>query len=292
MSKRILQHYLVCVGVCLGLLATGQIFLADRLEAATYRKATEGNEVVMNKLYPKKKKFELAADGGKVLNQSYVDSYIAHLSGTYFMSEEWGFSADLGIVINKDKIERQCIETFYNDPKSIIGNECAATGNPDEDLAAGSDGNYGPAYVPIRELKYLIAGNAIWNPIYGKQIIGRAATSYFDLYLSFGGGVVMSSYYPQQEILKNDKYARGIFDSKNPANNPGATPDEDYAYGTAGRPDPISKISPMICGSVGQKYHFAKQFIFRIEVKNYILLATEEGFETFFTLWGGLGVRL
>ena len=265
----------------------------DVLQAAAYRKATEGKEVVLNKLFPKKKKFELAADGGKILNQSYIDSYIGHFGGTYYPSEEWGYGADIGIAINSDKDERKCIETFYNDPEHRIkGAPCGSQGNPEEDLASGSEANYGPAYVPITELKYLITGMAYWNPIYGKQLLVRSATSYFDLFLAFGGGVAMLNFYPQQETLNNLKPARGSFTKGQDSTNPGCALGEENCYDVEGRPTPQAKTVPVIAAAIGQKYHFAKRFVFRVELKDYILLATEQGFETFFTLWGGLGVRL
>lgn len=272
------------------------ITFADVSQAAAYRKATEGKEVVLNKLYPKKKKFELAGDFGQILNQSYISSWLMHFGGTYYASEEWGYGADFGIALNSDKGERTCIETFYNDPNHAGIPVCGAQGDPNSDFV-GSDGkpngaNYGPAYVPITELKYLITGMAYWNPIYGKQLLARSATNHFDIFLAFGGGVAMLNFYPQEEVLKNGKPSRGTFDKNNPSADPGARLDEDYAYGTEGRPEPVAKTSPVIAGAIGQKYHFAKRFVLRVELKNYILLATEQGFETFFTLWGGIGVRL
>ena len=56
---------LVTVAACL-CLSSGQSY------GVTYRKATEGKEVVKNKLYPKRKKVEISVPNlGIVMNQSY-----------------------------------------------------------------------------------------------------------------------------------------------------------------------------------------------------------------------------
>lgn len=285
-----MKTYLLCFIVA-------GFILAEVSEAAVYRKATEGNAVVMNKLYPKKKKFELDLDGGEILNQSYIQSFVVHAAGTYFMSEVWGVGVDFVYSINMDKNERKCVETFYNNPNDVAMPVCQSEGGPEDprsldDPNAKVWANYGPGYVPIREMKYMIAANVIWTPVYGKQLLLLSATSYFDLFFSFGGGVAMSDYYPQQEILHNGKMSRGRFDTVDRANNPGAEASETDSYGVAGRPPFESKVSPMVCASIGQRYHFGKKFTLKAELKNYMLVATEQGFETFFTLWGGVGIRL
>ena len=47
----------------------------------------------------------------------------------------------------------------------------------------------------------------------------------------------------------------------------------------------------MINLGLGQKFHFMKRFHIKAELRNYTLLATPTGFDNFFTLWGGIGVR-
>ena len=38
--------------------------------------------------------------------------------------------------------------------------------------------------------------------------------------------------------------------------------------------------------------HFYERFYFKAELRNYTLLQTEAGYDTFFMLWAGLGARL
>jgi len=267
--------------------------------ATSFAKVTEGQEVVMNKLYPKTGRFELNGDFGLVLNQSYVRTFLAHGSINYYFNEVWGMGLEGAFGLNSDKGERGCIENFYNDPDGDIAAECASDGSPPlRDDGGTSRANFGPAYVPIRELKYLVAGNLIWNPAYGKQLIFLSATTYFDLFLSFGGGIAVSDFYPLSEQLANGRDARGDFpEATAPAGTPtpGVDPrDPDYAdyIGVAGRPVPEQQMKPVVTFGFGQRYHFMKRASLKIELRNYTLLGTDSVFETFFALWGGLGVRI
>lgn len=259
-----------------------------------YRKAVEGKENVKDKLYPKKKKFELnIPNAGLVLNQSYVNTFLIGGGFTYFRTEEWGFGLDFTLASNSDKPERECIETFYNDPLDEIGEPCGGS-----DVIAGTSGNYGPAYVPIREIQNIIAVNLAWNPVYGKQLIFLSATSYFDLFVDMGLGLVSSRYYPKEEILRNGSKSRGQFneDGSNPgpAGDPahiGADVNEDYAYGSSGRPDPENQTNVAAIFSVGPKFHFADRFHIKLFLRNITLLGTPTGFENIFALYGGAGMR-
>lgn len=269
--------------------------LAAQSSSQSYKKAAEGDEVVKSKLFPKKGKIELnGPNAGAILNQSYVDTYLLHGGLTYFSSETWGFGLEGMYAINSDNAARYCIERFYNDPKSEVTAQCDT-----EDVAEGSNlqgatrANYGPAYVPIREVKYAVAGTAIWNPVYGKQLFFLSATGYFDLYLTMGAGLLFSDFYPEQSILKNGNQSRGAFPpegSGGPAL--GASVAEVDSWGEAGRPIPEQTTDFMIVTGVGQKYHFSKRFNFKVELRNYLLLGTPSGFDLFFTLWGGLGMRI
>ncbi len=261
-----------------------------RAEEDDYRKAVEGEDVVRNKLFPKKGRIELnGPDVGVILNQSYVNTFLFHGGLNYYFSEVWGFGAEVALAINNDKNERNSIENFYNNPRKSPGPQYG----PDDQVPAG--GNYGPAYVPIRELKYIIAGNAIWNPVYGKQIMLLRATAYFDVFVTIGGGMAFSDYYPLSTELRNGKPSRGTFPESG-TGGPGARPGETDAdgnllYGTEGRPDVVNAANPLVNFGVGQKYHFAKRFNVKAELRNYTLLGTDSGFDNFFTLWGGFGMR-
>lgn len=270
-------------------------FVAPSASAAVggYRKATEGDDVVKNKLYPKKGRVELNGPNvGLILNQSYIDTYLVSGGFNYFWSETWGFGLDLSFALNKDRPERDCIENFYNDPDYEIGPEC---GGPDEVTDAngnGLNGNFGPAYVNIREYNMLFTGNAVWNPIYGKEIFFMSAVMNFDVYLNFGGGLAMSTFYQLETDLVNGKPSRGSFPAPGQTGDrPGAEPSEEDSYGKAGRPTAQKQTNVFLDAGVGQKIHFAKKFHFKGELRNHLVLGTPGGFDMFFTLTGGFGMR-
>jgi outer membrane beta-barrel protein len=258
-----------------------------------YRKATEGDDVVKNKLYPKKGRVEISGPNfGLILNQSYVDTYLVNGGFNYFWSETWGFGLDLTIAMNKDRAERQCIENFYNDPDYEIGPECGEPDNVTDANGNGLKGNYGPAYVNIREYNTLITGNAVWNPIYGKEIFFMSAVMNFDVYVNMGAGLAMSTFYQLDTDLANGKPSRGSFPAPGQTGDrPGAEPEEEDSYGTAGRPTAQKQSNVFLDAGVGQKIHFAKKFHFKGELRNHLVLGTPGGFDMFFTLTGGFGMR-
>jgi outer membrane beta-barrel protein len=256
-----------------------------------YKKATEGDDVVKNKLYPKKGKVELNLPNvGMILNQSYLDTYIVNGGINYFWSEVWGAGIDFSYAINKDRGERECVESFYNDPDYQVDQECGG----EENLTGRA--NYGPAYVNIREYNSIISANAIWNPIYGKEIFFLSAVGYFDVYATFGAGLASTTFYPQSTTLRNDRESRGTFPATGTAGAPGASPtetDEDgrLLYGKEGRPDPVKETKIVLEAGAGQKFHFGKALSFKLELRDHLVLGTPGGFDMFFTLWGGLGLR-
>jgi outer membrane beta-barrel protein len=272
--------------------------LAVGTSAFAYDKAVESNEVVLNKLFPKKGKTELDMKLGVVLNSSYTQTFLANGGISYFWSEEWGFNVEASYAIVSDKNERKCVETFYNDPNFAVADECGEDPPDDPD----GDANWGPAYVPIRQLKYMFTANAVWNPVYGKQIILLSATNYFDFYLLMGGGIAMSDFYPKQTTIGDtDTSSRnGSFCVKkeaapnkpggcDPSTNPGTT--DDQYIGESGRPAPQSETNVLMHLAVGQRFHFLKRFVVNASLDNYTLLGTEAGFDNFLTLMGGVGVR-
>ncbi len=253
-----------------------------------YQRASDGTEVVLRKTYPKKSRIEVEGSGGMVLNQSYISTLLFGGGVNYFWSEEWGVGVEAMIASNSDKSERECLEKFFNDPDNVVGTEC---GEPGE---LQGRANYGPAYVPIRQTDTLLGVHAIWNPVYGKQIILLRAVTHFDLYFLAGGGVAMSTFWKQQTTLKGTSRSnRGSFnaDTTITTGNPGATATETDLYGTAGRPDAEASTSIQGTFAVGQKYHFTKNMHARIELRNYLLIGTSSGFDNFFALTGGVGFR-
>jgi outer membrane beta-barrel protein len=289
---RLLKNSLLPLVVTVGVAVTFAVFASSRVYA--YDRATEDRDNVKNKLYAKNKKLQLEGRAGFILNQSYMNTLLANAQISYFFSEEWGFSIEGSMAMNSDKNERGCIETFYNDPHQAVGPECGDEAALEEGRAQEQDpkqANFGPAYVPVRELKYIFDVNALWNPIYGKQIVLMSGTNYFDFYMSMGAGIAMSDYYPKSTTLQNGKEARGSFDEKesDPNKLPGTL--DPSLTGKEGRPTVESQTNPLIHLSIGQRFHFFKRFMITAELKNYTLLGTESGFDNFVTLMGGVGMR-
>jgi outer membrane beta-barrel protein len=254
--------------------------------------------VVMKKDYPRDKRIEInGPDVGIVLNQSYINSTLIHIGANYYTSEVWGFGLEAAFALNQDKSERTCIESFFNNFDHKLGTECNPdpSGNPPS--TSDARWNYGPAYVPIRELKTLFAATAIWTPVYAKQLMMLSSVNHFDLYLTIGGGLAMSDYYEKSTVLANGKNSRGPAPAAGITDGlPGAGPDEagpdgNLMYGKSGRPAPRADTDLYITGGIGQKYHFLGKFNFKIEFRDYLLVGTDAGFDNFIALWTGLGMR-
>ena len=138
----------------------------------------------------------------------------------------------------------------------------------------------------------MIAGvNALWNPLYGKQIILLSGVGHFDLFIAMGGGIATSTFYPlQKELRLSGNTSRGNFPEEGSSEPSPGTLDVNEV-GVAGRPDPIAQTNIVAHFAVGQRFHFAKRFALLAELNNYTLLGTEQGFDNFFALMGGIGVR-
>lgn len=273
------------------------------LQAADYKKATEGKEVVMGKLYPKKQRFELSLpEVGMIMNQSYVNTLLFGGSATYYLSENIGISLSASMANNSDKAERTCIESFFYDPSNEVGVSCG-----DASLLEGADKNndgfprYGPAYVPVREMKQILIANVVWAPVYGKQLFAKSTTSYFDLFVELGLGFATSEYYKKLDILANGNAPRGTYidpatnDPETAAENngkigaiPGQSP---ISYGIEGRPTKEDKANPLLNLGIGQKFHFGKLFHVKVYIRNMTLIGTDQGFENLLALYGGVGIR-
>ncbi len=288
----VVQTWLIAVAIFAT--ATSQAYAA--VAADSYEKVTDSKDVVKNKIYPKKGRLEIAGPSlGLIMNQSYVNTMLLHGGIQYFPNETWGIGAEIALGMNSDKSERNCIETFYMDPRGNIAPECGSQGNPDEDLAPDLGGKYGPAFVPIREIKFIAAANYIWTPVYGKQLFMLSATSYFDLFFIVGGGIVSSDFYAKRDTLNNGNRPRGDAISEGGVRTLppgiGADPSDADSYGEAGRPAPESQTNLLLNLGIGQKYHFLKRFYFKAELRNFTLLGTPSGFDNLFAIWGGFGVR-
>lgn len=262
-----------------------------------YRRAVQSKDNVKNKLYPRKERFELSVPNlGIILNQSYVQTQLLNAGLVYHLSSEWGVGLDFSMALNQDRPERICVESFYNDPDNQLGDPCGDVGALEElgprGVGAGNrNANYGPAYVPIREIGNIISLSAVWVPVYGKQLVLKSSTSYFDLYFEFGGALVSSTYYPKMSTLLNGKPSRGQANADGSLPEIGAEPDEAYAYGEEGRPGAESQSHVAINLGIGQKFHFARKFHVKLYLRNMTLLGTPNSFDNLFALFGGVGMR-
>jgi len=274
--QRMLQFFLI-----VSLLFIPSIGLSDN-----YKRATDDKDNVKNKLFTKDKKIELDLKMGLVLNSSFVDTMLFNGGVSYFWSEEWGVLGEANLAVSSDKNERGCLETFYNDPSQQVGRECGDGADWDDEA------NWGPAYMGIRELKSIVAVSAVWNPVYGKQIILLSGVGHFDLFIAMGGGLAMSDYYAKSPILLDGTTSRGSVtrdENDNITDQPG-TNDESLT-GIEGRPAVEAQTNVTAHFSIGQRFHFAKRFALLAELKNYTLLGTPSGFDNFFSLMGGIGIR-
>ena len=275
---------------------------------ADYRKAVEGNDVVKGKFYPKGGRFQLnALQGGTIMNQSFIDTYLISLGVTYHFNEWHALSVEGFYGLNSDRNERTCVENFYFDPKRASSSngskvECspakdaADKGNNDDPNNAeenAKDFNYKnrgpyhrkPAYMPIRQIDAIALVNYQWTPVYGKALWFLSAVGYLDFYTSVGLGVAMNKYYPLKDQIgpnsdKGDSKVVGTADGSE--------------YGIEGRPVALSQTSPLFAVGLGSRFFFAKNFLVNVEFRNFTLLGSNgkggSDIMNFFALWGGLGV--
>lgn len=260
------------------------------------RPVTESKEVVLDKLYPKAGRFELGLEVGSLLNQSYVDTTLYKASLRYFFSETWGVNLMFATASNKDKFERACIESFYNDPQANVDAQCMSQ-DDGAGLAQNEDANLGPAYVPIREINQIIAAEAVYGIMYGKQIYFLGAVNHFDILLKFGAGLTRSRYYEERTHVKGDPStpSRGAFSEEEGAANPGTDtapgPDGTLRYGPEGRPDPKQETHLTTSLAVAQKFYLARRVSVDVELSNYTLFGTAQQFEPYLVVSAGIGVR-
>lgn len=270
--------------------------------SGSYRKATEGQVVVLRKLFPKKRSLEINANLGAIMNQSFVNTIMLHGGVSYHFSEEWGMAIEGAMAMNTDKTERQCVESFYNnfDNSRALNVKCVVQEDDDDQVKGKTIDNenpvnIGPAYMPIIEIDKLFSLSAIWTPVYGKQIFSfLPRTSHMDIFITFGGGLAMSTFYPQRLKLNNNKTARFKTkrdDDQTPWESYGASFGEKGSWGVDGRPVAQQPSNVFVSFGVGQKYYFLKRLFLKAELRNFTLVGTSEGYHNFFTMWGGLGCK-
>lgn len=236
-------------------------------------RAADGEDVVLKRLYPKTRTFELEAGAGLLLNPTFVDTALARASLRYHWSETWGLGLAAAAAAAKDRDERGCVESFYNDPLKEGGAPCHAQ-DDGASLEGAKEMSIGPAYPGIRELTGLVMGFGDYTLAYGKQILLHGAVSHFDLRVRFGGGVVLSRFY---EAI---------------GTRPELKKDATDLYGEAGRPEPRAETSPCLYLALAEELHFGKHFFLAGELAGYVMTSVDRGIEPFFVAHLGLGLRL
>lgn len=269
------------------------LFLSPVNVAVAQDRAVDDLENVKAKLFPKEGKIELALPSiGLVITSPFVQTLLVHGGVTYFNQEESGWGVEGFFAINKDTNDRKCLETFYNDPNNQIDEECSFAGGADKVSQDGNKPpNYGPAYVPVREMKMILAANYVWNPIYGKQLFFLSATNHFDVFFTLGAGIAMSDYYKEQTVLRNGKNSRAVYQQDTGNVDGGAGANETDSIGEEGRPDPESQTTPLLNLGFSQRFHLSKMFSVRFELRDMLLLGTPGGFENYITIMGGASFR-
>ena len=229
---------------------------------------------IMSRLFPKTHSVEVAAAVGNLLNPAFVDTTLLELSARYAFTETWAVGFAYATARTRDRSERKCVETFYNDPKHEVQAECMNDDGGDG-LDDTEEANIGPAYARVRELRQLITLHGDYSLAYGKMIFLHGATGHFDLRLRFGGGMTMSDYYEQQPAQRTPGVARG----------------DTAHYGGGGRPAPERQTTPHVYVAVAEDLLFLKRFSFGGELAYYVLLGTPHGIEQVVVVKIGAGVR-
>lgn len=229
---------------------------------------------IMQRLFPKTGTLEVSAGAGYLLNPSFVDTALVEMAARYAFTERWGVGLSLDLARTKDRYERRCVETFYNDPKHEVAAECMED-DDGEGLRGAKEANVGPAYAPIRELRQIVTLHGDYSMAYGKMIFLHGATGHFDLRVRFGGGLTTSDYYREQTEDRTT----------------GVSPSESDRYGPSGRPASERQTTPHVYLAIAEDLLFLKRFSFGGEVASYALLGTPQGFEYFMVLKVLGGIR-
>lgn len=290
-----------------GLLYAVLLFLAFAMAAigapqavADYQKAAEGNEVVKGKLYPRAGKFQISAQVGGILNQSYLSTTLIPIAVTYHLNEWHAINAEFVFAMTQEQDARTCVENFFFDPARAKSASNGGSGdcNPDPppekgnfpppDTKKGEKPPYQrkPAYPPIRQIDQMYGLNYQWTPIYGKALWFLAVVGYLDVYTNAGLGVASTTYWKMKDRNANGDLVR----------DEGVDNADKRQWGRAGRPEATSDTSPTMSLGVGSRFYFAKRFTVNMDLRNTSLLGSDGSggseFMNFFTIWGGLGVLL
>lgn len=273
-----------------------EILLALIMSSTAYSQVSvDTDEVVLERLFPKTNTFEFEGGAGFLLNPSFVDTAVARVGMRYHWSEIWGLGLTVGKAVTKDRNERACIESFYNDPLYEVESVCDAN-EQGYGTYGSKSANIGAAYVPIRELNGIATAFVDYTLAYGKQILFQGGVSHFDLRVRLGASIIQSTFYAGRETVRGtSRPSRG--DPLGEGGAPkagvakGETDSDGLLYGAEGRPVPTQENSPALYFALAEELHFFRRFFLSGELGGYVMVSSE-GVDPFFIANVGLGVRL
>jgi hypothetical protein len=297
-----------------GLIAAVGLMAATEREAKAvdYKSAVEGNEVVKGKFYPKESRFQLnLLQGGMILNQSFIDTYLYSGQAVYHFNEWHALSVDVVAGFSEDRSERACVENFYyNEERArnagaplscdVKGDYDPATpssnsepqpsnikddGKWDEEKGARGPYHRKPAYMPIREIKQMFGVNYQWTPVYGKALWFMSTVGYMDFFLNAGAGIALSDYYPRQENTVCYSQYNQPSSGETTCSIKDVGTSHPNGYGKAGRPLPEAQTSPLVSLGVGSRFYLgrvpgqakgstAAAFVGNLELRNYTVMGS------------------
>jgi acyl-CoA reductase-like NAD-dependent aldehyde dehydrogenase len=273
------------------LLVAAGLSVALPFEArADYQSSVEGNEVVKGKFYPKQGRIQLnLLQGGSILNQSFVDTYLYTAQATYHINEWHAISVDFHMGFNIDRDERKCVENFYyresrsaaarqadgldpsqncdpdnvTDPTKPGTNETRPIDVEDgkawtDEQAARGPYQRKPAYMPIREIKQMYGLNYQWTPVYGKALWFLSAVGYLDFFMNAGAGIAMSDYYPRQSQTICYSQATNPGSEVTSCDIKAVGTSHPKGYGKRGRPVAESQTSPLVSFGLGSRFYMGR----------------------------------
>lgn len=273
---------------------------------------------IKKRLYKTKNTIELTAQAGGILNHPYLrakriseklsvpipSAYNAAL--TYYFTPQFGLGVDLTYFDTTSNSTRLCTETFFDGNLSReAGGPCVTP--PDESKQA-IDKTYQeiiafsqktklmiqPAYPPIIEPNLVSTASLVWVPAYGKLLMFMSWVRHFNAYMKIGGGVTQANYYPQKTKTSTGQCLReGQTPDKTCGKNIGVKPDQIKEYGVNGRPKPKNLMVPTGHVGLGLKIHFTQNLSVHGEARGIVMnTSSEQRTDLFYTLWGGLGLRI
>jgi len=171
--------------------------------------------VIRPKFFTKNTRFELGAQGIVVTNQTFIYSFLATGLATFHFSESIGIEVMGAYGLSIDKDDKTQLKEVFEINTIIL------------------------------RTQYILGGNLLFTPIYGKFQTDEGRLIYFDTFLSGGAGLV------------------GIDFKYDHCDEPGAVPGVEIS--APPEPQTISYLAFM--GGIGQRFFLSKSSSFRWDLR-------------------------